>query len=141
MVRSVFTFAADGTGTHIYQIFGSTIYGEVTEISADGIARFTISTEGGMTLSFGAEIPGAEVGSLLPYGTDNQDSATLEGARNKTWDWVPAGLSMEPTPFTWEFDGDSVRLYFSDYEETLLIELAEIEFVLLQEPDITLYKQ
>ena len=68
---------------------------------------------------------------------------TLEDARNTEWDWVTFEF-LEPEIFTWEFHDDFVVLKFLDFdfEQTLKLIIAENELVLLmQEPDITLYKE
>jgi len=141
MIRSIFTFSADGTGSHLYQIYGTTAIGEVVEVGADGTAKFVIRAEGGFSRTFEVELEGVEVGSEVFFGTDYQSSAALEGARNTVWEWVTAGLEREPLPFTWELVDDLVELTFSDYDQILSIEFAEIEFVLVQEDDIILYRE
>ena len=120
MNRSIFTFAQDGTGTQMSEIFGS--------------IKIGLGTETGVQVPFGnflVPLYGVEteIGAEVQLGLDLQFAETLEEARNTVWEWV--AVTAAPDSFTWEFLDDSIRLSFQETSRTLIIENEGNEPVLM----------
>jgi len=137
MNREIYTFASDGTGTYISNLFGYHARGEITRngmISNFGTSiQFTLNSTGDQGP------PGTEV----YFGTNFRGAPTLEEARNAAWEWVANESGQEPYTFNWKLTDDLVEISFIGFEYEITFNLVNSEngFALINEPDIIFYKE
>jgi len=133
MLREIYTFNDDGTGSFSYSILGNIVTGVQTR-------RGVVVPIGPFEMNYGDA--GLRRGTEVQFGMNLQGAVTIEETRNIAWEWVPTAPDQEPESFTWEHTDDLLKVSFTavEHEVSFNIENSENGFILVFQQDIILYK-